>query len=271
MELASLLIANVLIVVTLLLAGQILAAFFVPRLELAKGINGTPEKFRTIYSMWGLASLWKNREINWRSVWILVLGLQSLLGCIFLGPIFTKEWGHDEKLIVPLVFLFIQILVTGRTHFYDGEKHPNVKLRTCAALVGAMGLATVLYGIKPHQDVGGWLIAGYIIKWLILMFLYLSLVSFLTFEKSAEVPEIVSRLSQVVWSIGLVMIFWPPESLHAASACGEQIIKAQAILFLQDVGRAMFAKTKVQFFENFVMSLVIPLIFLASIIIAMGL
>lgn len=270
MILAELLVFSHALTVFLAMFGHILSIFVIPRMELAKGIRGAPNKVSTIYSLWGLGSIWKSRSVTWRSHWIFVLGLQSLMIAVYLSPIFFTDWVENEKLIIPLVFTLIQIIVTGRAHYLFGEKHPGVTSRSYAALVGSMGLATILCGVNPQQSPEGWLALGYLVKWAILLTLYISIASFVTFENSAVVPEVISRMSQIVWSVGLVMIFWAPHSEPHFMAFLEQAVKSLAVLFLYDLGRTMFAKIKTQFFENVVMSLVIPLIFLASIIIAMG-
>jgi hypothetical protein len=217
-----------------------------------------------------LGTFWKSREIAWNSTWILVLGLQTLISAVYLGPIFTKEWQYNEKLIVPLIFLAIQILVAVKTHLLEGEKHPLLKRRTIAALIGSTGLGIILYGMNPQQAIEGWAVAGYITKWCVLVFLYITMVSFLTFEKGSGAPLVVSRLSQAIWALGLVMIFWPPQIAEPLLACLEQGCKAQAALFLLDVTSTMFAKVKNEFFQTIVMALVVPLIFLASLLIVVG-
>lgn len=193
------------------------------------------------------------------------------MSVIFLGPIFTTDWVNNEKLLIPLVFLIIQIIVALKTHAKSGEKHPNVRRRTYAAIVGAIGLCVTLFGTQPHQYVEGWLVAGYIVKWLLLLFLYITLSPLMTFSKSSNVPTIVSRISEAVWALGMAMIFWPPQTGDMLLSCVEQWAKAQGILFLYDISKTMFSKIKVEFFETIIMGLVLPLIFIASVIIALGL
>lgn len=272
MVLFELLLTNIFFLIGSVLFSSVVAYLMLPRLELAKGIVGSKGKLSAGVAYVFTKTIWNNKEITWKSPWILVLGIQSTYTTILLSPIFFNSWEEFISLAVPTLFAFERLMVSFLNYREKGEKHPLVRSFALTTTAGTTGLCLILYGIFNNNfSETGFAWAGITAKWAVLFLLYIALTPFLTYSNTArEVPIVVRRISEVAWAIGASVMFFHPILTSPILGAIEQFIKAIFLLACHDVIRKVFSTFKPRFYENYLANLVIPLLIVASIAVVLG-